>query len=156
MRASRWMWGGGLAAVVCVALTAAACDEKLSDLTGPTPGLSPSFASIHANIITASDSSGRPACTNCHTNVGRTPAGRLNLAGDAQSAYNALVDRASSFKPGAILVVPGRPEESYLLHKLRGTPDIVGGRMPLSGPPFITEGQITVLDAWIRKGAPND
>ena len=33
---------------VCVLplLTMAACDEKLSDLTGPTPNLTPSFASI--------------------------------------------------------------------------------------------------------------
>lgn len=155
MRDRRWMWVCGVVAAVGVALTATACDEKLSSLTGPTPGLKPEFASIHASIIIASDSSGRQACTSCHTNVGRAPAGRLNLAGDAASAYAALVDRPSSFRPGAVLVVPGNPEQSYFIHKLKGV-DITGGRMPLNGPPFLTDGQILVIETWIRNGAPNN
>lgn len=156
MRERRWMWICGVMAAACVAVTATACDEKLSSLTGPTPGLEPTFTSIHANIITASDSSGRPACTSCHNNAGPFPAGRLNLSGDAASAYAALVNRPSSFKPGAVLVVPGNPDDSYLVHKLKGAPDIAGGRMPLSGPPFLTDGQIIVIERWIRNGAPNN
>jgi hypothetical protein len=143
-------------AAVCVALTATACDEKLSSLTGPTPGLEPTFASIHANIITATDSSGRSACTQCHTNVGRTPAGRLNLTGDAASAYAALVNRPSSFAAGAVLIVPGDPDNSYFVRKLHGSAGITGARMPFNGPPYLTDGQMLVIEKWIRDGALNN
>lgn len=159
--AAGWQWQGnrwiaGLAVVVALCLGAAACDEKLSSLTGPTPGLEPTWASIHTNIITSSDSAGRSACTQCHTNVGRNPAGRLNLAGDAASAYAALVNRPSSFKTGAMLIIPGDPENSYFMHKLHGVPDIVGTRMPQNGPPYLTDGQMLVIERWIRNGAANN
>jgi hypothetical protein len=149
-------WIAGLAMVTALCLGAAACDEKLSSLTGPTPGLEPTWASIHANIITSTDSSGRSACTQCHTNVGRNPAGRLNLAGDAASAYAALVNRPSSFKAGATLIIPGDPDNSYFVHKLAGASDITGTRMPQSGPPYLTDGQMLVIERWIRNGAANN
>src|SRR5262245_61431774 len=59
------------AAAFLLAFAVASCDEKLSDLTGPTPNLQPTFSSIQHEIFETTDSSGRPACTNCHTNVGR-------------------------------------------------------------------------------------
>lgn len=130
---------------------AAACDEKLSDLTGPTPNLNPTLSSINQNIIQSTDSAGRSACVLCH--AGPTPAGRLNLSGDV---YAALVNRPSSFKPGAILVVPGDPASSYLYQKLEGAPGIVGRRMPYNGPPYLTDGQIDVVERWIEEGAKNN
>jgi hypothetical protein len=44
---------------VVASLFGAACDEKLSDLTGPTPSLEPTFASISRDIFQTSDSSNR-------------------------------------------------------------------------------------------------
>ena len=70
--------------------------------------------------------------------------------------YGALVGVASRQKPGAILVVPGDPDASYLIHKLEGRSDIVQLRMPRNGPPYLTPGQITVIRRWIENGAPND
>ena len=55
---------------VLLALVSIGCDEKLSDLTGPTPNLAPTFTSIQRDIFTSSDSSGRAACSNCHTTAG--------------------------------------------------------------------------------------
>jgi hypothetical protein len=156
LRSQRGRWIAGVAVVAALCLGAAACDEKLSSLTGPTPGLEPTWASIHANIITSSDSSGRSACTQCHTNVGRTPAGRLNLTGDAAAAYAALVNRPSSFKAGAMLIIPGDPDNSYFVHKLAGASDISGVRMPQNGPPYLTDGQLLVIERWIRNGAANN
>ena len=46
------------------------CDEKLSDIAGPTPGLDPTFSSIQENIFESSDPSGRAACIQCHTRQG--------------------------------------------------------------------------------------
>lgn len=142
--------------VVCVALIAVAasrCDEKLSDVTGPTPNLEPALSRITTDIFTSSDSSGRTACVACHTNVGRTPAAGLNLVGDP---YTALVNAPSRLQAGSVLVIPGDPVNSYLVKKLRGGPGINGLRMPLNGPPYLTEGQIIVIERWIQQGAQNN
>lgn len=90
----------------------------------------------------------------CHTTVGRTPSGGLNLVHDL--AYEQLVNVPSRGKPGAIRVIPGDPENSYLVHKVEGRTDIVGRRMPQAGPPFLTDGQILILKRWIATGAPRN
>jgi hypothetical protein len=140
--------------IAALACAAAACDEQLRDIAGPTPNLTPTFSSIQTEIFSAPDSTGRAACTSCHTNVGRTPAAGLNLAG--ASAHAALVNAPSTGKSGAIRVVPGDPDGSYLLHKIEGRPGIVGERMPRTGGPFLTAGQISIIRRWIEIGAPNN
>ena len=42
------------------------------------------------------------------------------------------------------------------LQKLEGAPGIVGRRMPFSGAPFLTDGQILILRRWIAIGAPRN
>jgi hypothetical protein len=145
VRRARWVL------LALVGLAAGACDERLRDVTGPTPDLEVSFSSIQANIFQSTDAAGRTACTNCHTNVGRLPAGGLNLAPDF--AYAALVNVPSRQKSGAILVIPGNPDDSYLVQKLEGAPGIVGLRMPRTGPPHLTAGQMMVIRRWIQNGA---
>jgi hypothetical protein len=135
------------------AIGAAGCDERLRDLTGPTPNLEPTFSSIQRDIFQTSDSSGRSLCVGCHTNVGRNPSGGLNLAGDAHAA---LVNVPSRGKPELMLVVPGNPDASYLIHKLEGRSGIAGLRMPRNGPPYLSDGQILVIRRWIAIGAPRD
>lgn len=144
-----------LLSLACVlALTSAACDESLADVAGPTPGLTPTLSSIQRDIFASQDSAGRLACTGCHTNVGRNPAGGLNLVDGA--SYGQLVGVASTARAGAIRVVAGSPENSYLLKKLEGAADIVGVRMPRSNGPYLTEGQIRIIRRWIELGAKND
>ena len=140
------------ALVIASTLGSIGCDEALSDITGPTPNLEPTFTSIQQNIFSSSDSSGRPACTNCHN-----PA--LNRGGlDLSPAvsYNNLVNVASRLKAGAVRVIPSDPENSYIIHKLEGNADIVGTRMPRGGSGFLTDGQILVIKRWIQLGAPNN
>ena len=150
MRNMRWL----SLCVLPLAFLTGACDEKLSDLTGPTPNLQPTFTSIQREIFNTQDSSGRLACVQCHTNVGRTPAAGLNLVEGA--AYAALVGRPSGQKPGAVLVIPGDPDRSYIVNKLEGAPDIVQLRMPRNNGPFLTEGQMAVIRRWIAQGADNN
>jgi hypothetical protein len=136
-------------------LMAAACDEKLSDVTGPTPNLEPTFSSIAQNIFQTADSSSRVACTQCHTTSGgRTPPMGLSL--DPAVAYANLVAVASREKPELLRVAPGNPDASYLVHKLEGRADIVGQRMPRTAGPFLTDGQMLVIRRWIALGAPNN
>ena len=139
--------------VLSAGLTAAACDEKLSKLAGPTPNLEPTFASVQSQIFETTDSAGRRACIGCHTNVGRTPSGGLNLVHDL--AYDQIVN-VPGRKPGSVRVIPGDAENSYLVHKIEGRSDIVGLRMPFSGAPFLTDGQILILKRWIAIGAPRN
>jgi len=150
MHVYRYMVG---VAVLAVSIGSAACDESLTDITGPTPNLVPTFSSIQTEIFSNSDSSGRAACTQCHNAVGRLFNG-LDLS--PQVSYANLVGVASRGKVGAIRVVPGDPENSYLIHKLEGRPGIVGVRMPQIGPPYLTDGQILVIKRWIELGARND
>lgn len=153
MNVCTWAARAARVGVLVAAMGAAGCDEKLRDLTGPTPNLEPTFSSIQQDIFQTSDAAGRSLCVGCHTNVGRNPAGGLNLAGDAHSA---LVNVSSRGKPEVTLVVPGNPDASYLLHKLEGRSSIVGLRMPRSGPPYLTDGQLLVIRRWIAIGAPRD
>ena len=141
-----------LSAVCVLALANTACDEKLSSITGPTPDLSPSFSSIQRTIFNATDPSGRLACVQCHTE-GRPLTGNLLLT--EGRSYQQLVGRASTGKRGETLVIPGDPDNSYLVKKLEGR-DIVGERMPRSNGPFLTEGQIRVIRRWITEGAANN
>jgi hypothetical protein len=137
-----------------VVLWTAGCDESLREFAGPTPDLEPTFSSIQRDIFSATDSTGRAACTSCHNAGGAPFANNLNLAGAA--AYGLLVNVPAFGKPGAIRVVPGNPEASYLIHKLEGAPGIVGERMPRTTGPFLTPGQIAIIRRWIENGAANN
>ena len=136
------------------ALIGSACDEKLRDVAGPTPDLQPTLSSIQREIFNKQDSTGRLACTQCHN-----PGGRNFVAGLVLTeglAYQELVGRASLNKPGAVRVIPGDPEGSYLIHKLEGRSTIAGERMPRSIGPYLTPGQISIIRRWIQLGAKND
>ncbi len=126
---------------------AVACDEKLSEITGPTPNLKPTFSSLNQNIIQSRDPTG---CINCHSGLPGIP---LNLATDP---YSALVNRPSREKRGLMLIVPGDPESSYLYQNIAGATGIGGKRMPFNGPPYLTDGQIQVIQRWIQQGAQNN
>lgn len=143
---------------VCVlplVVAGAGCDEKLSDLTGPTPDLKPTFASIQKEIFSTTDSSGRLACTNCHVAGGAANGTGLFL-NDPATAYSLLVGRPSRFAAGQTLVVPGDPDNSYIVKKLEGANGITGLRMPRNNGPFLTEGQMLVIRRWIKDGASNN
>lgn len=147
-RISSWL------AVALLGLLAVGCDEKLSDVAGPTPNLEPTFSSIQRDIFNAPDSSGRAACTSCHNAQGARFSGNLNLADT--TSYNQLIGVNSTNKAGAVRVIPGDPSGSYLIQKIEGAPGIFGERMPRTGGPYLTPGQITIIRRWIQLGAPNN
>jgi hypothetical protein len=145
----------GRTLVTALMLFGAACDEKLSDVAGPTPDLEATFSSIQREIFNTTDSSGRQACINCHrASVPAADGGFMPLTDGV--SYANLVGRASPNKPGAIRVIPGDPDNSYLVQKLLGSPGIVGERMPRTAGPFLTQGQIDIIRRWIAEGAQNN
>jgi hypothetical protein len=139
--------------IIVAACAVSSCDEKLSDIAGPeSPNLQPTFTSIKNEIFSTTDLGGRTACVTCHTNQGRNPTAQLNLFSDP---YTALVNVPSRQRQGAVLVIPGDPESSYLVRKLEGR-DINNVRMPQNGPPYLTSNQILIIRRWIEIGAPNN
>lgn len=98
-------------------------------------------------ILTAS-------CTanNCHDATG--PKKNLNL--EAGSTYSNTVNvEAEECNDGRIRVIPGDPENSYLMQKVLGVDMCSGVQMPQSGGPGkgLTEAEWATIWAWICQGA---
>lgn len=148
-----------LSTLLLLGLTLVGCGgQQAAPLAGPTPTPTPTpnpevtFSIIQHDIFETSDPNGRTACANCHTSAGRSPAGGLDLSHAA--AYGQLVNTPTRAMPGAMRVVPGEPDRSYLVRTLEGS-GIVGQRMPINGP-YLTEAQIAMIKQWIAMGAPRN
>lgn len=136
-----------LSLALLTSLAVAACGSRGASGTPVAPGaegdaaigaFEPVSALLQANCATSA----------CHS-AGRG-AGDLVLEPDV--AWGNLVDAASSQQDGATLVVPGDPDGSYLLAKLRGADGIRGSRMPIGRAPLLDE-DLTVISDWIAAGA---
>ena len=82
-------------------------------------------------------------CVNCH-GLSRRPSGRFDL-----NSFQALLRGGESGPP----VLPGKPAESLLVKKLKGTGG--GQQMPLRKPPLPTP-VIAKIEKWIAEGAKFD
>lgn len=110
---------------------------------GTGTGLAPTFSSIQREVLT-------PRCTVCHSGAAAPTGLRL----DEGASYGLLVGVASRESGGTLRVAPGRPDDSYLIHKLEGRA-AVGARMPLGGP-FLDDATVAVIREWIARGAQNN
>jgi hypothetical protein len=140
--------------VVLLALLAALVTGACGSDTSPPdarPG-DPTLAAIRADIF-----NGTCALGSCHAQP--TLAAKLDLR--SNGLCNLLVSHKSCLFPNRLLVVPGKPEASFLLDKLRGTgldgtPDPACGttneRMPLGQVP-LSGGKLSQIEDWIRAGA---
>ncbi|MBI2389850.1 MAG: hypothetical protein HYV09_09680 [Deltaproteobacteria bacterium] len=88
-------------------------------------------------------------CKRCHYPSVPPAGGFVNSGLDLETLGKLRLGGKTS---GARIVVPGKPEESALVQKLRGT-YAFGARMPKDGPAFWSEEQIVLVERWIREGA---
>lgn len=88
----------------------------------------------------------------CHQPSEPSPIG-FELTGLDLSTYGGL--RAGGANTGSTIVVPGQPCDSGLVLKLSEGPPF-GSRMPLDGPPYLTEEEIQLVKDWIAEGAIDD
>jgi hypothetical protein len=116
----------------------------------PAPGAGPpaSFATIQRTVFARSCST-----LSCH---GASGAGGLTLAGDA--AYRNLVGvpatNPAAHDAGLLRVVPGDPDSSFLMQKLRGALTAGEGTpMPQVGFP-LSAARVELVRRWIAAGAP--
>jgi hypothetical protein len=48
------------------------------------------------------------------------------------------------------VVVPGDPEKSALVLRVMGAKE---PRMPMTGPPWLSDEEVKILESWIKDGA---
>lgn len=84
-------------------------------------------------------------CAMCHQGEYAS----VGLALDASATPESLIGVAAT-ESDLALVAPGDPEASYLLHKIRGTQEEVGGggmQMPLGS--VLSDEDIATIESWI-------
>lgn len=134
---------GNLAALGLV-LAVAACDY--------TPPNAPTFQSVF---------DARCSFGSCH--AAPTVAAHLDLNADRMCA--ALVRTPSCLFPQRLRVVPGKPDDSFLISKLTGTQGsdapasgcgaTSNERMPLGGA-ALPDDELAAIKSWVADGAPCD
>jgi hypothetical protein len=94
----------------------------------------------------------------CHAAASR--AGELGLPLGGGAWVDELVNRPSLENPELLLVAPGRPEDSWLMHKITGNYCAFacdgslgcGQRMPAGAP--LAQAEIDTIYAWVQAGTP--
>lgn len=109
----------------------------------PPPGESVTLSKLQSDIFT-------PQCATCHAG-GSAPRGlRLD---SVENSFTFLVNIAADEIPELLRVNPGNADDSYLVRKIEGGPNIVGAQMPLGGTPLSSE-DVAMVRQWINDGAP--
>jgi hypothetical protein len=127
---------------------------------GPRPACTPPAqptVSFATNIQPIFDRS--CAFPTCH--IGPVPAGGQDLT--AGAAYEQAVNVRSTQQPALRRVLPGRPDDSYMVRKIENGPNISGQEMPLgcpgqpiAGAQCLTPDDIAAIRTWITECAPNN
>ena len=130
--------GGYLAAVICIAAAGGVASGG---------GGNPRPVSFEADVQPIFDEN----CVTCHQSSG-APQG-LALE-DGQSWRSLLHGRSAESK--LALVAPGKPDGSYLFHKLVGTQARTGSgaQMPPGDP--LGPDKVAIVQRWIAAGALNN
>ena len=128
--------------LVGILFLASAC-QSASPTDADTDGSLATLSSIQTRMFT-------PSCVGHH---GPTIVeAELDLS-EGRSFANLVNVRSTQVELN--LVTPGDAENSYLIHKMEGRPDIVGRTMPIGRLPLSAE-EIAVIRQWIDAGARNN
>ncbi len=126
-------------------ITALAAGCEHADPLDPNR-IDPTLSSIQANIFNLN-------CTFSGCHGGATPQlGQDLTAGQARAS---IVNVLSVEMPNLFRVAPGDPENSYLVWKIEGRPEIVGVQMPRGRAPLPPEA-IAAIRQWIADGAQDN
>jgi predicted small lipoprotein YifL len=123
--------------------TLTGCTDKVPP-PAPQPTTSVTPDSVQS-VFTA-----RCAKAGCHV----TGTAAFDEVLEASNSYAAIVNVPSGEKPAFMRIRPFLPDSSYLVKKIRGDGDIIGGRMPADGPPFLTPAESSTVVNWVKNGAP--
>ena len=110
----------------------------------PPPNPDATFSAIQQNVFTA-------ICVECHG--GTFPSAGMSL--EAGVSYNNIVNVMSGQQSSLFRIEPNNPDNSYLIRKLEGGPNISGNRMPLGQAP-LPQATIDNIREWVSNGALNN
>jgi uncharacterized protein (TIGR03118 family) len=140
-----------------VSLTAQAKDAAGNVTTSPAVSVTVSNTAPPPATVTLTQlqsSIFTPKCATCHTGNGTALPGSMNLS-TAAATFASLVNVTSEKNPPMKRVLPGDPDNSFVVHKLEGTDLNGSARMPFGGP-FLDQPTIDTVRAWITQGALNN
>jgi len=107
--------------------------------------IAPTAAAVQERVFQRSCALAR----SCHT--GDTPQAGLTLS-SVDEILASAVGKPASQVPTLSLLEPGRPEDSYIVRKLRNL-QTVGTAMPPPPAAALCEPKIQAVEAWVRAGA---
>ena len=124
-------------------LLAGSCDNADSD-----PAASVSFAAQIRPVLGQ-----MMAGCGCHMPSASGPGPGTQISGLDLGTLAAL--RAGGRSSGRQIVIAMEPCSSILYQKIDEAPPF-GSRMPLGGPPFLTDDEIRLIHDWIAEGAADN
>jgi mono/diheme cytochrome c family protein len=133
-----------LPATVSMLLALAACSSEPSGEPDAQPAQTSAYQAQIAPLF-------RQKCATCH--LTGQEAGKMQMTPD--QAIASIVNVKADGAPALIRVVPGKPDESYLIMKLEGThleKGGIGATMPFGQPP-LSPAEIADIRKWIADGA---
>ena len=99
------------------------------------------------------------ALAGCH--VGPVPTGPVDLS--VGQAYGQIVNVKSAQQPNLKRILPGKPDQSYIIRKIEGGPNIAGVFMPqgcpgapLNGARCLSADDIAAIRQWVTECALNN
>lgn len=142
----KFLFGASTAVLLIGSLVFQSCSQS----SPSEPVLSDKFSDIQKRLIT-------PTCgvSGCHG--GDFPSALLDLTAD--SAYKSLmtheIQNSVAIEKYRALVVPGKPDSSFLYIKITNPVAGEGDRMP-QRLDKLPQNEIDAIRSWISRGAPND
>lgn len=131
-------------AIVSILLAVAACSSEPAKAPEAEPVQTSAYQSDIGPLF-------RQKCATCHL-TGKE-AGKMQMT--PAQAIASIVNVKADGAPALMRIVPGKPDESYLIMKLEGTHLEKGGAgatMPFGQPP-LTPAEIAKVRTWIAEGA---
>lgn len=104
--------------------------------TTPRPAAGEAVTYLHVAPILATH------CAKCHAEKG--------LMGAAPEGYRLTSYESTLSTADRVRVVPGKPDASELVRRIRGQ---ARPRMPFDGPPYLSNDEIGLIEAWVAQGA---
>lgn len=87
------------------------------------------------------------SCARAGCHAGPAPQRDMNLS--PAQFRESIVGEPSTERPDLMRVHPGKPDSSYLVHKIENRSSITGAQMPLVGS--LSEEEISAIKEWIRR-----
>lgn len=138
----------GAATTACLDPIAPEVGGRIVGRCDPEDGDPTTDVSFRVDVLPLFARSSREGGCSCHDG-GRNGVG-FQLSGLDTTGYDALMRGGRS--SGQDIVVPGDPCISVLYLKLTSAPPF-GARMPLSGPPYLSDEELQLVHDWIAEGA---